>query len=115
MRDAPRAVGTEYFALTAAISGVLQLIGSIAGSTLLTMTADSYHAAFTLSSMGRMAALLLLIPWLSQLASDRTAWPPLFTRIMTVRPTQGAVHRPIVMSDTDADEPRIERSSDSKS
>jgi MFS family permease len=114
MRDAPRAVGTEYFALTAALSGVLQLIGSVVGSTLLTMTADSYHAAFTLSSMGRMAALLLLIPWLSQLAADRAAWPPLFTRILTVRPTQGAEHRPIVMSDTDADEPSIERPSDSK-
>jgi hypothetical protein len=115
MRDAPRAVGTEYFALTAALSGVLQLIGSVVGSTLLTMTADSYHAAFTLSSMGRMAALLVLIPWVSQLTSDRTAWPPLFTRIMTVRPTQGAVHRPIVMSDSDADTPSIDRPRDSKS
>lgn len=115
MRDAPRAVGTEYFALTAALSGVLQLIGSVIGSALLMMTADSYHAAFALSSAGRMAALVLLLPWLSQLATDRTAWPPLFTRILTVRPTQGAVHRPIVMSDSDADEPRIDRASDSKS
>lgn len=114
MRDAPRAVGTEYFALTAALSGVLQLVGSVIGSTLLMLTKDSYHAAFALSSVGRMAALLLLVPWLSQLA-DRAAWPPLFTRILTVRPTQGAVHRPIVMSDSDADEPRIERASDSKS
>jgi len=114
MRDAPRAVGTEYFAITAAVSGALQLAGSVIGSTLLMFTAESYHAAFTLSSIARMAALLLLVPWLSQLA-DRGAWPPLFTRILTVRPTQGAVHRPIMMSDEDADEPRIERASDSKS
>ena len=114
MRDAPRAVGTEYFAITAAISGALQLVGSVIGSVLLLATADSYHNAFMLSSAARMGALLLLLPWLSQLA-DRGAWPPLFTRVLSVRPTQGAEHRPILMSDSDADEPRIERASDSKS
>jgi hypothetical protein len=113
MRDAPRSVGTEFFALTAAVSGALQLVGSVIGSTLLMLTHDSYHAAFTLSSIGRMGALLLLAPWIMQLA-DRGVWPPLFTRILTVRPTQGAVHRAIVMSDSDADEPSNERASDSK-
>jgi len=113
MRDAPRAVGTEYFALTAAISGALQLAGSMIGSVLLLLTDDSYHAAFALSSLGRMGALILLLPWIMQLA-DREAWPPLFTRILTVRPTQGAVQRAIVMSDNDADEPQNEPASDAK-
>lgn len=106
MRDAPRAVGTEYFAITAAISGALQLVGSVIGSVLLLATADSYRSAFMLSSAGRMVALLMLLPWLGKLA-DRGAWPPLFTRILTVRPTQGAVHRPILMSDSDAEEPQL--------
>jgi MFS family permease len=114
MRDAPRAVGTEYFAITAAISGALQLVGSVIGSVLLLATADSYHNAFMLSSAARMGALILLLPWLSQLA-DRGVWPPLFTRVLGVRPTQGAEHRPILMSDSDADEPSIESARESKS
>lgn len=107
MRYAPRALGTEYFALAAALSGVLQLVGSLLGSGLLLLTQDDYHAAFALSTAGRTGALLLLLPWLSSL-TDRGAWPPLFTRIMTVRPTQGAVHRPILMSDESPDEHLIE-------
>jgi len=60
-----------------------------------------------------MGALLLLVPWIMQLA-DRRVWPPLFTRILTVRPTQGAVQRAIVIADDDPEEPRSERGSDPK-
>jgi MFS family permease len=98
MRCSPAGVAVEFYCIANALNGALQLVGSLLGSALLARTFDAYPLAFVLSGVMRGAALLLLVPIISEIALQQGPWPPLFTRVIAVRPTTGGVQRPIVMA-----------------
>lgn len=61
LRDAPEGHEVEFFSLANSGSGVLQVIGALVGSALLSMPLASYHTAFVASSLLRGVALLFLV------------------------------------------------------
>lgn len=96
-------ISVEFFSLSSAMSGVLQLGGSLLGSELLRAGAD-YHALFLVSSILRALPLLLLTPVAKHLGRGlrlRRIW----LRLISVRPAGGVERRPLVDAPDD-DEPR---------
>jgi MFS family permease len=100
LRDAPRGREVEYFALTSSLSGGLQITGGLVGSAIVTLPDGGYHAAFRASSLGRVAAILVILPFVRDLVI-RGPVPALITRIAWIRTHVGAEQRPIPPSDDD--------------
>jgi MFS family permease len=61
LRDAPQGQEVEFFSVANSGSGVLQVIGALLGSALLSLPDASYHTAFVASSLLRGVSLLLLL------------------------------------------------------
>lgn len=101
MRDTPAEYRTEFFSLANSSSGVLQVIASWIGGTLLRDNVLTYTQIFTVSGVLRAIPLCFLLFQLSRLRIPRRL-VPLPMRPMTVRPSAGTVERPILPAvDTD--------------
>ncbi|MBN1653378.1 MAG: MFS transporter [Deltaproteobacteria bacterium] len=92
IRDAPKRADVEFFSLGGALSGVLQLGGSLTGSWLLFHYSPDYRITFVASSAARTLALFILIPIFSDLVMRGPAHS-LFTRFISVRQGAGAIRR----------------------
>jgi hypothetical protein len=84
----------EFLSLASALSGVLQVVGSVLGGSLLGIPSVGYEGLFQLSCFCRALPLLLL---LSLPARDlpRTL-PRLLFRFLGVLPVVGPLFRPIL-------------------
>jgi MFS family permease len=100
--DTPAEYRTEFFSLSNSLSGVLQVIGSLIGGTLLREQVLSYTQIFLLSGTLRAVPLALLFSELPRLRIPRRLWR-LPTRPMAVRPSAGTVDRPILPAAEDED------------
>ncbi|MBN2357842.1 MAG: MFS transporter [Deltaproteobacteria bacterium] len=85
----------EFFSLSNALSGVLQLAGSLLGSFALAHFALAYREIFFGSSLLRALPLLILL-WPPALAGARRPLPRLFLRISSAPSARDLAHRPIL-------------------
>lgn len=92
--NAPKGSSVEFFSLSSALTGALQLAGSMTGSMLLNHGA-SYHTVFLASSILRAVPLILLTPVAASLGRGLRL-QRLWLRLVSVRPTGGAERRPVV-------------------
>ena len=87
-----------FFALSTSFTSMMQLVGSIVGSTLLAVVGAGYEVAFLASGVLRgLSALLLLSSVVAGLS--RGPLPKVFFRIISMRPDGGTVRTPIVSDD----------------
>jgi len=101
----PKHISVEFFSLSSALAGVMQLVGSLVGSLILRGGAD-YHAVFLLSSVLRAVPLLLLTPVAAKLGRGlklRRMW----MRLVSVRPGSGVERRPMVDTAPDDEDPPV--------
>jgi len=97
----PKHISVEFFSLSSALAGVMQLVGSLVGSLILRGGAD-YHTVFLVSSVLRAVPLLLLTPVAVSLGRGlrlRRIW----MRLVSVRPGSGVERRPMVDAEDDED------------
>ena len=100
MSDAPERARVEFYSLANALSGLTQVAGALVGGWLLRSGTLVYEDVFLVSAIGRGSALvaLLLIP------SPRRHVAAIFGRLLSVRPSGGAVTAPLVGPDSGDDE-----------
>ena len=90
----------EFLSIASTMGSGGQLVGGLAGGYLRGAPQLSYHALFLLSAVGRGLAMTWLV---SELPSRlRRDLPQLFLRVISVRPENGTVQRPIVADAVDA-------------
>ena len=95
MQDIRAELRTEFFSIANSMSGVLQVIGALIGGALLRSHWLSYAEIFVLSGVLRAIPLSVLLFQLPKLRlPGRLRRVP--TRLMTVRPSAGALQRPIL-------------------
>lgn len=95
LASAPQRLRLEFLSLAYGLSGLLQLAGSLTGSWLLTELHLDYLQVFAISGCVRALPILLLARAITQSMTVRPL-PQLFMRIVSVRPGEGVVRRPIV-------------------
>jgi MFS family permease len=89
----------EFLSIASTMGSGGQLVGGLAGGYLRGAPELSYHALFMLSAVGRGLAMTWLV---SELPSRlRRDLPQLFLRVISVRPENGTVQRPIVADAAD--------------
>jgi len=91
----------EFFALYGTFLGLAQLAGSLLGSALLERGGMSYRDAFVLSSVLRLAALVVLVPAIRRLHVRPLR---LFLRLVGTRPVGGGLARPVIRDQNGAEE-----------
>ncbi len=91
----------DFLALSACMTSLLQLLGSVVGGALLDCGGSSYDEIFRLSAVGRALPLVLLIS-LPKTALPR-ALPRLVFRLLGVAPVVGPRFRPVLRSPSPED------------
>lgn len=84
----------EFLSVSSAMSSSAQLLGGLGGGLLRTQIGVPYATLFMLSSLGRGIALLWMVGALPR--RMRAEMPRLFLRVISVRPGEGTLQRPII-------------------
>lgn len=92
MADAPEDARVEFFSIANAMSGLTQLVGALVGGWFLRAGTFTYEDVFLVSAIGRGSALVALLA----IPSPRRHVAAILGRIVTVRPSGGAVSAPVV-------------------
>jgi MFS family permease len=108
LRGAPDSCRMEFLALFNCLNGLLAIGGSLIGSALLETGSLEYTGVFILSGIGRTLPLLLLVGLVSRWVLEGP-WPKLFIRVVSVRPVDGVLRRPILL---DVEDEEVKKGSD---
>lgn len=90
----------EFFSLSNCLTGAAQLAGALTGGALLERGLLDYQPLFLISSAGRALSLLALFGAPAALLVVKPT-AALVTRMLSVRPSAGAVARPLVDNEGD--------------
>jgi hypothetical protein len=94
LSSARRHCRVEFLSIASMMSSSTQLIGGLSAGLMRTHLGWSYATLFMLSTVGRGLALLSIVDALPQ--RMRAEMPRLFLRVISLRPGQGPMQRPIV-------------------
>jgi MFS family permease len=93
LAGSPPRLRLEFMAIANALTGAAQVVGGVLGGLLISRAGLTYELIFALSSLGRALPLALLLALPAQLLTAQL--PRMLTRLVSVRPVAGGVHRPI--------------------
>ncbi|MGF1465629.1 MAG: MFS transporter [Sandaracinaceae bacterium] len=95
LSSAPAACRMEFLSLAGSLAGLSQLLGAVAAGLAMDVLGASYEAVFVTSSVMRALPLVVLLPLRGRRLVTGPL-PPLFMRLVSVRPMGGALRQPIV-------------------
>ncbi len=95
LRSSPDDCRVEFLSLSNALTGLSQVLGALFGSFLLVYVRVGYHGVFIASTIVRAVPLLIFVATLPR-AAFAGQLPKLFFRLLSVRPNEGAMRRPII-------------------